>query len=154
MHETTMHYLLLPQIWPGCSKGWTQRERRVKCPLLQSVPIIFILFHHYGKTPDRAEFSPQQCNKISRFSSQSHTWWCYTALLIDYKIIQQAALFLHLLCSLLPPHSKLAVLQGPGPRVWSPIAEEWPFSLTYIFHRNKATDDTKHRIHRALCASP
>lgn len=88
-----------PQIWPECSKGWTWSECRVKCSLLQSVPIIFISFCCYSKTPDCAIFSPQQCNKISRFTSQSHTWWCYTALLIDYKIVQRAALFLHLQCS-------------------------------------------------------
>lgn len=79
--------------------------------------IILISSYHCSKTPDRAEFSPQQRNEISRFSSPSHTWWCYTALLIDYKIIQQAALFMHLLSSLLPPHLKPAALQGPGPCV-------------------------------------
>lgn len=79
--------------------------------------IILISSYHCSKTPDRAEFSPQQRNEISRFSSPSHTGWCYTALLIDYKIIQQAALFMHLLSSLLPPHLKPAALQGPGPCV-------------------------------------
>lgn len=88
-----------PQTWPECSKGWTWSECREKHSLLQSGPIIFISFCRYGKTPDRAKFSPQQRNKISRFTSQSHTWWCYTASLIDYKIIQRVALFLHLQCS-------------------------------------------------------
>lgn len=146
-----MRCLLTGQFWTECSKGWTWSKCRVKCAPVVSA---FMLIPCYHTSSDHAEFSPQQCSGVPRFSLQSGTWRCYKASLIDYKTVQHAALFLRCLQSWQLPLSKPSC----APRVQSlPLKPNqlkddlslWPTSFIGI--KQQMTPSSGFA---ALCASP